>query len=129
MSEQLGIDGSFGDGSAIDCNVAMMFPGAVVVDYLWEELFPRTALPRHEDGHVGRSHLCCHSYGMFHQRTATDDAETLFDLLYIYIGAHGHKIRKTPMLLPFFRHSYPELKSQSSSQRSRIGRIYPVLLR
>ncbi|MPM75208.1 hypothetical protein SDC9_122199 [bioreactor metagenome] len=57
MAKQLGVNSAFGDGSTIDCYILVMFPWAVDVYDLRDNLFPYSAFSGNQHGKVGTGNL------------------------------------------------------------------------
>ena len=83
MTEKLGIDGAFGNGSAVDSYIFRMLPGAVGVDDLREEFFARATFSYHEHRQIDRSHTDGSGYGDLQHRRIADYAQALFCLAHI----------------------------------------------
>ena len=55
VSEELAVDGAFGNGAAVDGDVGLAATFAVVVDDAWDDLLSHAALALDKHGEVGRS--------------------------------------------------------------------------
>lgn len=88
VTEELGVDGTFGYGTAVDGYVFAVFAGTVGMDYLREELFAGTALAGDEHGQVDGCNLQRPGDGPYQTGGITDDTEPLFGLLYV-CGNHN----------------------------------------
>ena len=91
MSEQLGVDGAAGDGTAVYSDVDTEPAVALVMDYLGDEFLADAAFSGDEHREVGGRHLACHFDRPVQLRIVSYDAETLFYLRQIHSLA---KLRK-----------------------------------
>ena len=81
MSEEFGVDGAFGNGSAVDSHVIAVLAGAEFVHDFRKKLLTHTAFAQHQHAQVCAGHLGGDVNGAVHQGRVADDAETLFDAL------------------------------------------------
>ena len=57
MTEQLGVNRTLRDSSAVDGNILPVLPPAVLMDNLRKALLSHTALSGDQHGQIGRSYL------------------------------------------------------------------------
>ena len=83
MTEKLRIDGSFGDCSAVHCNIFPMLAHTVGMHNLGKELLTHTTLAGNEHRQIGMSHLYCSIDGPEQSRIVAYYPKLLFYFLYI----------------------------------------------
>ena len=84
MSEQFGIDRSFGDGTTVDSNVLSMLARTVLVNNLRKVFLTDATLAGNQHGEIGGRNLKRYVNRPVERRTIADDAKSLFDLLYTF---------------------------------------------
>jgi hypothetical protein len=88
MAEELTLDGTFGDGAAVDGDEAAaltyMLARAVLVDDAREDILAHTTLTGDEDGEVGGGHLEGLVEGHQQLGVVADDIIALFESLNVH---------------------------------------------
>src|SRR5690606_32929366 len=87
VTEELTIDGAFGNGPAVHRDVRPMLAGAEGMDDLRHHLLAAAALALDQHGEVGGGHLRGDLDRPVEQGRRTDDAESLFDGLHVHAVA------------------------------------------
>ena len=80
MSEQFGIDRSFGNGAAVHGDIFIVFTCRIGMDHLREKLLADAAFTRNEYRKIGRRHTQGNLQRTVERLGVTDDPETV--LLY-----------------------------------------------
>ena len=57
MTEQLAVDGAFGNGTAVDGKVFLALSGRIVVNHLGDNLLAHTTFAHDKHAHIGGRHL------------------------------------------------------------------------
>ena len=81
MSEQLGVDGSFWDGAAVDGEILLAASWRVVVNDAWYDFLAHAAFSYDEHAHVSGRHLQGYVEHMVQSIAVAHDVILLFDAL------------------------------------------------
>lgn len=78
MSEQFGIDRSFGNGAAVHGDIFIVFTCRIGMDHLREKLLADAAFTRNEYRKIGRRHTQGNLQRTIERLGVADDPETVF---------------------------------------------------
>ena len=81
MTEELGVDGSFGNSAAVDGEILLAATGRVVVDNPGQDVFTHTAFTNYQHTQVNGRHLESDVQCVVQCLAVTYDIVTLFDVL------------------------------------------------